>query len=466
MYDLLIQGGILITPSRSILADLCIKNGKIAAVLAPGELCEATDTLDVTGKYVFPGFIDTHVHSRDGGATYKEDFLHSTRSAAAGGITTLLEMPNAVPAVATLENFYRQRENLASKAYVDFGMWALCVGDLNNDLLPSLEKEGVVGFKFFWGYAIRRDNFNLIYDPKIMDDSIIPPLTDGEVYRIFQSVAGTQRELAIHAENASLIRELTRTIHPSGYHNEYEALMASRPIAAEVTTCQTAISFAKATGARLHILHVTSRESADLIRKARESGLPVSGETCPHYLFLTNKDYDRLGNMMKCYPPIRFQEDQDALWAALRDGTLNHVCSDHAPHTAEEKQGVLAEVPAGMCGIESMIPLMLTAVNQGKLTLNQLSAVLSENPAKQYGLYPQKGSLDVGTDADITIVDMNQTGTVKSEELHSVSKVTPFDGFQLHGIPVATILRGKLIMWNGELIDDCICGRFIKAFSD
>lgn len=450
MYDLGIVNGTIVTSTCVFPGNIYVKDGKIAAVTSLCEQLETAEQYDASGKHVFAGFFDTHVHSRDGGATHKEDFAHSTISAACGGITTLLEMPNAVPAVVNEENFQKQKANLASKAYIDFGMWALCIGDRNNGDLEKLNQEGVAAYKFFWGYAIRKDNYNLIYSPKADDDNIIPPLADGEVYRIFQTVAKTGKELAIHAENASLIRDLTARIHPEDFKNPYEALLAQRPVLAEVSTTQLAISFARDTGVHLHILHVSAAETVKLIREAQKRGIHVTAETCPHYLLLTADRFEEVGNMMKGYPPVRRKEDQDELWRGLLDGTLDHVCSDHAPHTPKEKEGTLADIPAGMCEIESMVPLMITAVNDGKLTMQQLAAVLSENPARHYGFWPQKGSLQVGTDADITIVDFHKTGKVETEKLHSVSKVTAFDGFPLHGMPVATFLRGVKIAENGE----------------
>ncbi len=463
LYDLAIINGTIVTPQEVYAGNILVKEGKIAAITAPGTEAEAKTVYDAAGKHVFAGFIDTHVHSRDGGATHKEDFAHSTISAACGGITTLLEMPNAVPAVVNEDHFQKQKANLASKAYIDFGMWALCIGDRNNADLAELDEEGVVGYKFFWGYAIRKDNYNLIYSPKAMDDNIIPPLADGEVYRIFETVAKTGKEIAIHAENASLIRDLSARLKPEDFKNPYEALLAQRPILAEVTTSQLAISFAEATGAHLHILHVSAGETVRLVREAQKKGIHVTAETCPHYLFLTSDRFEEVGNMMKGYPPVRHQEDQDELWRGLLDGTLNHVCSDHAPHTAKEKEGTLADIPAGMCGIESMVPLMVTAVNDGKLTMQQLAAVLSENPTRHYGIWPQKGSLQTGTDADITIVDFAKAGVVEAEKLHSVSKITAFDGFPLSGMPVATFLRGVKIAEDGEPTLEAPMGVYVPA---
>jgi len=463
MFDTVIKKGTVVTPKDTFRGDILISQGKIQAIAAPDSEFEAKETYDASGMHVFPGFIDTHVHSRDGGATHKEDFYHSTLAAACGGVTTLFEMPNAVPAVINRDSFREQRENLSSKAFIDFGMWGLSLGELNNRNLPELESEGVVGFKFFWGYAIRRDNYNLVYNPAPGDTNIIEPLSDGEVLTIFEEVAKTNREIAIHAENASIIREQTRKISPSRYPNAYEALLDQRPVLAEVATVQLAIEFARATNARLHILHVTAAPVVDLIRIAQKEGVRVTGETCPHYLVLTADRYNTAGNMMKGYPPVRRQEDQDRLWEGLRDGTLGHVCSDHAPHTAEEKSGDLFKAPAGMCGVETLVPVMADAVSRGKLTVNQLSLVLSENPARHYGLYPMKGSLLPGTDADITVIDFQAVRMFHAGDLHSVSKVTAYDGMMLQGIPKATFLRGIRIAENGQPCTERKYGQFLPV---
>lgn len=254
------------------------------------------------------------------------------------------------------------------------------------------------------------------------------------------------KPLAIHAENADVISELTSRLKVEDYENEYEALLACRPSVCEETVVKTGISFAKATGAHLHILHMSAKESVDLLKEAKEQGINVTGETCPHYLNLTNKDFLRVGTKIKGYPPVRYQADQDRLWEGVEQGIIDSIGSDHAPHTAEEKTGSLFKIPSGMCCIQTIVPLMINAVSQGKITANQLAAVLSENTAKLYGLYPRKGSVLVGTDADFTIVDMDLEKTIHMEDMYSISKVTAFDGFQVKGFPVQTIVRGRTVM--------------------
>ena len=459
-WEHVIKNGTIVTGSEEYKGNIYIKDGKIAAITSFDLDGDAIEVTDATGLFVLPGLMDTHVHSRDGGAPEKEDFFHSTQAAAAGGLTTIFEMPNAIPATTNVKNLESQIKNLTPKAHVDYAMWGLCVGDLNAEDLIPLRDAGVIGFKFFWGYAINKDTFGLIYNYDPSDKNVSPPFRDGEVYKIFENVAKTGKLISIHAENADLMETLTDRVKGEGDFT-YEGLLRARPNLAEETVVQTAISFAKNTGARLHILHASTKEAVELVRGAQEKGYPVTVETCPHFLLLTNEDYDKIGPVMKTYPPIKYKADLEKLWEGIKDKTIAAVCSDHAPHTAAQKDGALWDIPAGMCGVETLAPLMIGSVNKGLLSLNEVVSLLSENPAKLYGIYPQKGSLQVGTDADITIVDMNKEYVIDKNKLHSVSKITPFDGYKIKGMPVATIVRGKTIMKDGEIVSEPF-GQFIK----
>lgn len=454
-WDHVIRNGVLVTPQSMFEADIYIKDGKIAAISKERLEGEAKEETDATGQYVLPGLMDTHIHSRDPGPTHKEDFFTSTMAAAAGGITTVFEMPNTKRTINSADNFHAQVENLSSKAHVDFGLWAICLGKLNLHRLQELNEAGVIGFKFFWGYAINSETFELEYNYKPGMPNVIPPLHDGEVYLIFDEVAKTGKIFAIHAENNDLIQSLTQRVLESG-RTDYNAFLEGRPPLAETVTVKTGISFARDTGARLHILHVSAGDSVDVIEQAQKEGLPITAETCPQYLFLSNEDYDRVGPMMKIYPPIKYRADQERIWKGVQDGVLTIICSDHAPHTLEEKTGDLWSIPAGMVGVETMVPLLLNAVSEGKLTLQQVVALCSENPARQYGIYPQKGSLEIGTDADFTIVDMDKKVVIKRENLHSRSQNTGFDGVEVTGYPVATIVRGHVVMKDGRIVSSPI----------
>jgi allantoinase len=449
-FDLLIKNGSIVTSESTYQGNIYVKDGKIAAITNEEWAVDVKEIVDAEGKHVFPGFIDTHVHSRDPGATYKEDFFHSTQAAAAGGVTTVFEMPNTNPPINNAENFHKQADNLKSKAFVDFGIWGICLGHLNLQEYQSLQQAGVIGFKFFWGYAVHSKTFQLMYNYKPGMEDVIPPFTDGQVYQMFEEVAKTGQVFAIHAENNDLIQTLTKRVEDRNGRT-YLDLLEGRPNLAEALTIQSGIAMAKETGARLHILHVSSAEGIELVRQAQKDGYPITAETCPHYLFLSAEDYEEIGPQMKVYPPVKYKKDQEALWEALQDGTIDLVCSDHAPHTEEEKDGDLWSIPAGMCGVETLVPLMLTAVNDGKISINDAARLLSEGPAHLFGI-PNKGAITVGYDADITIVDMAKASSIKREELHSKSKVTAFDGFKLKGVPVQTIVRGKTVMKNGEIL--------------
>lgn len=462
----LIKNGAVYQNGEFILANIYIKDGKIAAITDPNDDLGAADIVtDAKGLYVLPGLIDTHVHSRDPQATHKEDFYHSTLSAAMGGITTIFEMPNTAPSICNVENFTKQKNNFASKANVDFAMWGICLGDINKNEIAELDKAGVIAFKFFWGYAIDRENYLLIYSYKEGDPNAIPPLSDGEVFDIFKTVKATGKLLAVHAENSELMGRLTQDAQKhaqtDNYQNDYQMLLDGRSDLVEAATVQLGILFSKFSGTPLHILHLTSKEGVELIREAKQKGISVTAETCPHYLFLTNQDYDRVHNEMKVYPPIKHQHDQDALWQGIADGTISLICSDHAPHAYQEKQGDLFSAPAGMCGVETSVPLLLNAVNQGKLTLTRVVELMAENPAKLYNIYPKKGAIQVGSDADFTLVDMQKMHTITRDGLHSKSKTTAFDGYQVKGMPVMTIVRGQIVVKNGELICDH-CGEFVS----
>lgn len=461
-WDHVIKNGLIVDTQKIFPGNIYIKNGKIAAISQDELAGEAGEVTDAAGKYVLPGLIDVHVHSRDGekGATYKEDFYHSSMAAAIGGLTTIFEMPNSNPAICNVENLEKQIKNLTPKAFVDFAIWGLCLGNLNVHELKALSEAGVIAFKFFWGYAIDSKTYQLIYNFSPDMENVIPPLGDGEIYQMFQKIAETGKIVGIHAENFDMIQKLTKEVEQSG-DKSYAAFLKGRPNVSEETIIQTAISFSRHTGARLHILHLAAKEGVDLIKRAQEKGYPVTGETCSHYLCLCDEDFDRVGPLMKVYPPVRRREDQETLWQGIETGVLSLVSSDHAPHTEEEKKGDLWSSPAGMASIETLAPLMINEVSEGKITIHQLVAILSENPARLFGIYPEKGSLQVGTDADITIVDLKVKSTIKKENLHSKSKVSPFDGFALTGAPVQTIVRGTTVAKNGEIVS-APGGKFIR----
>ena len=462
-FDRIIRGGDLVSSQGRVRADVGIKDGRISAV---GDLdpAAAADTYDASGRLVFPGFIDEHVHSREPGLEHKEDFAHSTRAAAAGGITTVVEMPNSVPPVSDASSFRSRAALLGRDAFVDFALWGMVLGDTNNERLVELADAGVVGFKLFWGYALDRRTLALAYDPA-PDQDVIPPPDDGAILEAFEAIAGTGRPVAIHAENAEVIARLTRRERAQG-DGDYGALLRSRPAYAEAMTIDAGIRLAGVTGAHLHVVHVSSVDGAERIATARRAGARVTAETCPHYLYLCADDYAQLGNAMKIFPPIRSAEHRDGLWQGLRDGTLLTLGSDHAPHTVEEKSADLWRAPAGAAVIQATVPLMLDAVNRGRITVESLAALLSENPARLLGLYGQKGVIAPGADADLTIVDLQRRYTFDREALLSKSKILPYHGWEVQGMAVGAFVRGQQVMEEGRLVEGEVArGRLVTPKS-
>jgi dihydroorotase len=446
----LISNGTLITENGPLEADILCDNGVITALCSRRAHSDVNETLDAQGQLVFPGFIDPHVHSRDPGLTYKEDFWHSTLGALCGGITTVLEMPNAIPPVTTDDIFRQRRAAHEKNAWTDFGLWGMAIGTENINELASIFESGAIGVKFFWGYALDRKTKALVHNIttyKNKADLLLPP-EHGEVLEIFNEVARVGGVLAAHCEDhrilASSAQALRRPIQT------YRDLLTTRPAIAEATTIAVGAEFARATHCHFHVVHVSSAQGAKAVHQAQSSGVPITAETCPHYLTLTERDAERLGSVSKVFPPIRYQEDQDALWTALKHNILSSLGSDHAPHTTDEKTVGYSDAPGGSQGIETLAPLMVDAMLHGKLTATQLASRLSTSTAKIYGLYPRKGTLSLGSDADLTIVDSSSSSTIRNEHLHALNPLSPWDGRKLKGRITASVLRGQIAMRDSE----------------
>lgn len=441
------------TPEGSRRADILCRNGSIVDLIEPRSAPRQRnhrpegDVLDVSGLYVLPGVIDPHVHSRDPGMTDKEDFVYATRAAAAGGVTTILEMPNAAPPVTDADIFRERAAHHSGRAHVDFGLWALALGATNLAGLNTLQTAGAVGAKLFWGFAFDRKTKTLVYDAADTDPArVIPPAGTGEVWALFNAAARTGLLLGIHCEDRSIIEAAGRGIAV----RDYEDLVRAHPTEAEASSIAVAIEIARGTGARIHVVHVSSAIGAELIRRGKADGLPVSGETCPHYLTLTAGDYAEIGSALKIFPPVRRESDRLALVAAVNDGTLQSVGSDHAPHSLLDHQRPFAEQPAGAVAVETTVRVLLDLVARGELTLERLTWIVSEGTARLYGLYPQKGALIPGADADFTVVDPSANWRIENAHLHSKTKLSPWHGRVGRGTAVLGILRGEIVMRDGE----------------
>lgn len=435
--DLVIKNCRLATSSSLFEAGIACDEGKIVQIATDSFLPKADKTVDGKGNLVLPGVIDAHVHMRAPGATsYKEDWKTGSAAAACGGVTTMFEMPTSSDRSREVKNVdvFRGKLEVASKdSIVDFGLYALVSPGNFNDL-PLLADAGVIGFKVFLSPSATKSEL----------------LSDSEVLEAFAVLSKLGLRTEVHAENASLLEANERKMRASE-RTDILAHLEIRNSLSEAEAVGRIVMFAQATRAKIQIAHLSCKESVDIVARAKAEGAPVSAETTPHYLLLNNEDYGRIGSAIKVNPPVRTLADSSRLWQGLVDGTIDCVVTDHAPHTREEKiTSSVWDTSSGITGIETSVPLILTQVNAGRITINRYVQVSSENPARLFGVYPRKGALLVGSDCDLTVVDMKKEGRIRSDRLHSKNKVTPFEGFAVKGIPVMTVVRGQVVMEDGE----------------
>ena len=445
-----ISRGTVVTPRGGFIADVVCEDDRIAAIEESGCRTRVDEEIDAKGRLVFPGIIDPHVHSRDPGFTEKEDFAHATRAPAAGGVTTIFEMPNVLPPCTSAEILTERAKQHEQYAFVDFCLWGMCLGRENIGELTDMLATGAIGIKLFWSYGIRRETFELVYGLEHEHGAVLPPPTPGEVADICSAVARVGGLVAAHCEERSLLESSARAL--GRRIDTYDDLLESRPDVAEATAVAIAAEISRSTSCRFHVLHLATARAAAVVAHAQRDGIRISAETCPHYLLLTKEDYARLGARMKLFPPVRDQADRHGLWTAISTGVISSLSSDHAPHTIAEKSGPLNDQPGGGIGVETLVPLMLNEMAEGRFTAEQLSWLLSESTARLYGLYPRKGVIQPGSDADITIVDPHREWTIDEKRLHSKNRVSIWHGTRCIGAPVTTIVRGQVVMQDRELI--------------
>jgi dihydroorotase len=440
-FDLAITGGTIVTPGGRFAGDIGIRGELIAAITAPGALGLATDTLDAAGLHILPGAIDVHVHFREPGMAHKEDWDTGTAAAAMGGVTTVFEMPNTSPPTATPEAL-AQKFELAKKARVDFGLYGLLAED-NIQHLEGLIAGGAAAFKCFMGNTTGN----------------LPSPSAGAMLEGFEIIARHGHRISLHAETASIMARRQERLMAAGKNAPLDHL-AARPAIVAIEAVSRAAVLAEWTGARIHVLHISSADELRPLREAQQRGVDVTGETCPCYLMLDSEDYARLGPVIKVNPPVREPHHKEAIWQALRDGVIGLIATDHAPHAPEEKtRDVIWNTDAGFPGVETQMPLMLTAVHQGKLSLEHYVRISAENPAKAFGLYPVKGAIRIGSHADLAIINLAREEAIDQANLHSIrSRITPFHGSHTKGLPIHTILRGQYVMKNRALIAESFGG--------
>ena len=408
------RGGTLVLPDGERVADLLVSEGRIDAIVRPGE-GSAVETLDARGLTVLPGVVDAHVHFNDPGRADWEGWETGTRGAAAGGVTTVCDMPlNSIPPTTTVAAFDAKRETAEYAAYVDFALWG---GLTEGAELAGLRARGVVGVKAF------------------LCDSGVPEFPPVDVERI----RGASGLVAVHAEDPTELRERART------------WAASRPVKAETR----AIAALARAGTRAHVVHVSAAEALDAL------GPGMTAETCPHYLTFTDDDVEREGALLKCAPPIRDAANRERLWSALAEGRIALVASDHSPASRERKAGDIWSAWGGIAGVQTLLPAMLTGARRHGLDLARVATLLADAPARLLGL-ARKGRLAPGFDADLAIVAADREWSLGAEALETRSGQSAWVGRSFTGAVVTTVLRGRIVYRDGAFPQGAGYGRFVR----
>jgi allantoinase len=454
--DLVVRGGTLVTSDGEARLALAISDGRIVAVDRDEAMPAARETVDATGWHILPGVIDTHVHLREPGHPEREDWLTGTRAAAAGGITTILEMPISVPPVHTAAILRERAALVQPRSLVDFGLYGGASAD-NLEHIEAMAEAGAVAFKTFRTRAPvgREQEFVGICCPDA-----------GRMWEVMERTARTRRLHVVHAEDQQILDVATARVRASG-NLRGRAHAQARPEIAEVASVAQCIALAAATGTRLQIAHMSTAAAARLVAQAKDAGLPVTAETCPHYLTFTEHALDEWGPFAKCDPPLRSPATQQGLWEAVRAGIVDVIGTDHAPFHEQEKAPFfdnVLEARSGIIGLEQHVPVLLTAVAGGKLTLRALVRMVSETPARLFGLWPRKGRIAVGADADLTVVDLSAEWVHDHRHLHSKARATAriYDGMRFRGLPVMTVVRGRIVMRQGRIEGTPGWGQWIR----
>jgi allantoinase len=455
LFDTLIVNATVVADGVVGPAAVAIRDGRIVTLLDPAARPAAREVVDATGLHALPGLIDTHVHTRHPGVAAREDFESGTAAAAAGGITTLFEMPISKIPTNSAAAVRARVDAMTPQALVDFALYG-GAGHENLDRVAEQADAGVVAFKTFLQPP----------PPSRLDEFVGLWCTDvAQLRDVMRRVGATGLRHCFHCEHTPLFQKLQAGLQAAG-RRDGRAHADSRPPVVEELAVAIVLALAAETAAAVGVVHGSSGRSAGLVASARAAGVDATIETCPPYLWFTDEALERLGAFAKCNPPLRSADEVAQLWRAVQAGAIDYVGTDHSPFLAEEKAaaaGNIFEAPPGLCGLEIMAPLMFTAVSEGRLTLSRMTELCATRAAALFHL-PQKGRIAPGLDADVALVDARARWKYDSRRAFTRSRgnMVIYDGLALQGRIVATFVRGVRVFSDGEIVAAPGHGRFIR----
>lgn len=451
MYDLIVVNGTIVQSDRMFQGAICVKNGKIASIITDCEcLPEAKETIDASGKLIFPGMIDVHAHlgERGDGGDSSESVTCSSKAAAVGGFTTCVDMPTNIPVIKNAEILTEKIKYMKDECRTDFILYGALIRDNQKDL-KGMADLGATCFKSFLSYSGEEYTSPNMFEAR----------------KAMQEIAKFDGLASFHCEDFSITYGLDREMCENKI-NDRRAFLDTRPVSAELIATQNIITLAEETGCRVHILHVSHPAVAEAIRLGQERGVRVTGETCPHYLRFSEEDFLNVSSLYKCVPPLRSVEARDKLWEYVEKGVLSCVGSDHSPGTEEQRDDRLHpvyELGNGISGIQTVLMSMYDlAVNTKHASPTVIAKCTSEAPAKIWGVWGRKGAIAPGFDADFVILDPERKWKVKPEDLYyRYNEVSCYIGLEGVGYPILTVLRGNIIAREGKYVGEAIRGEYI-----
>jgi len=438
--DCEIVNATIVTPQGRFRGTIAVDDGRIAGLLAEPS-GNAARTIEAEGLFALPGMVDQHVHFMDPGDTTREDFIHGSSAAAVGGVTTVIEHTHSNP-VLTPDDFREKVAHLGERSVIDYGLMAHVFPE-TIEYVPVLWEDGVAMFKAF-----------------TCTTHGVPGLLPDDLLRLFRSLSDIGARGLVHCEDEFITEDNEERLR-AALREDYGIIPEWRSTEAELVAVNTVALLARLTRANITVAHASQPGVVDLVRRERELNAPLSMESCLQYFYLDSDDVREHGPTRKFTPPARDAPAGELMWERLARGEIDVISTDHAPSTLDQKFGSdIWDCPFGLPGVETTLTMLLNAVNENRITLERLVDVYSVTPARLLGLYPRKGAIRVGSDADVVLVDVDEEHTLRNEEIISKAGWTPFDGRRVKGRPVLTMLRGEVVAKDGKVVAEPGTGTF------